>query len=57
MKTLLLGDVSPTESTAPLFKEKNISELFNDVVSIFDNKDFVFANLECALTEHVPWTQ
>jgi len=57
MKTLLLGDVSPTESTAPLFKEKNISELFNDVVSIFDNKDFVFANLECALTEHVPRTQ
>ena len=52
MKTLLLGDVCPTEVTAPLFREKNISELFNDVVSLFDNKDFIFANLECALTEH-----
>ena len=52
MKTLLLGDVCPTEVTAPLFREKNTSELFNDVVSLFDNKDFIFANLECALTEH-----
>lgn len=52
MKTLLLGDVCPTTVTAPLFKEKNISELFNDVVSIFNDKDFIFANLECALTDH-----
>lgn len=52
MKVLLLGDVSPTAVTAPLFKKKSISELFNDVVSIFDNKDFIFVNLECALTEH-----
>ena len=52
MKTLLLGDVCPTTVTAPLFKDKNISELFTDVVSIFDNKDFVFVNLECAITEH-----
>jgi poly-gamma-glutamate capsule biosynthesis protein CapA/YwtB (metallophosphatase superfamily) len=52
MKTLLLGDVCPTTVTAPLFTNKNISELFTDVASIFDNKDFVFANLECALTDH-----
>jgi len=52
MKILLLGDISPTEVTAPLFREKNIPELFGDAVSIFDNKDFIFVNLECALTEH-----
>ena len=52
MKTLLLGDISPTPETAPYFKEKNIPELFNDTVSIFEEKDFVFVNLECALTEH-----
>lgn len=52
MKTLLLGDVCPTTVTAPLFKDKSIFELFTDVVSIFDNKDFIFANLECVLTEY-----
>jgi len=51
MKTLLLGDISPTAISAPLFKEKNTSELFKDTVSLFKDKDFIFANLECALTE------
>ena len=50
MKTLLLGDICPTWVTAPLFKKGNVEELFTDVMSIFKNKDFVFANLECALT-------
>ena len=51
MKTLLLGDVSPTNLNAHLFKDKNISALFNDTVSIFEGKDYIFANLECALTD------
>ena len=51
MKTLLLGDICPTWVTAPLFKKGNVEELFTDVMSIFKNKDFVFANLECALTD------
>ena len=52
MKTLLLGDLSPTSKTAPYFKEKNIPELFGDTVSLFKDKDFAIVNLECALTDH-----
>ena len=52
MKTLLLGDLSPSSISAPYFKEKNIPELFGDTVSLFKNKDFVIVNLECALTDH-----
>ena len=52
MKTLLLGDVSPTAVTAPLFRDKKKDILFGDVAEIFSDKDFVFANLECALTDH-----
>ena len=51
MKMLLLGDVCPTVSSAPLFKEKNTSALFGRTTELFKNKDFVFVNLECALTE------
>ena len=51
MKTLLLGDVSPTVHNAHLFAVQDISALFGDVASIFENRDFVFTNLECALTE------
>ena len=52
MKTLLLGDLSPTEVTSPYFKSKDLSMLFNDAISIFENKELVFVNLECALTDH-----
>lgn len=51
MKMLLLGDVCPTDVTAPIFEKKDIQTLFNDVVSIFEGNDFTFVNLECALTE------
>lgn len=51
MKTLFVGDVTPTEVTAPLFAEKRLDTLFSDVRSLFDGKDFTCANLECALTE------
>ncbi len=50
MKTLLMGDICPTESSAPLYREKNIPALFGDTVSLFENKDLVFANIECAIT-------
>ena len=51
MKALLLGDLSPSSVSAPYFKEKNIPLLFGDTVSLFENKDFILVNLECALTE------
>lgn len=51
MKTLFLGDVCPTIVTTPLFKQKDLETLFTDVPSIFRDKDFMFVNLECALTE------
>lgn len=52
MKALLLGDLSPTEISAPYFKEKNVTQLFGDTTSLFKEKDLVFVNLECALTDH-----
>lgn len=50
MKTLLLGDFSPTIITDPLFEKGEISELFNDTLSLFEGNDVNFVNLECALT-------
>ncbi len=50
MKTLLLGDISPTAVNAPLFQEQNIPILFCDTVEMFQDRDFIFVNLECALT-------
>lgn len=52
MKTLLFGDVCPTELNQALFAEGNTKELFSDAVSLFSDKDFALINLECALTEH-----
>ena len=52
MKTLLLGDVCPTDESARFFKEKDLSTLFSDTLSLFENKDFIFTNLECAITDH-----
>ena len=51
MKALLVGDFSPTAENEHLFREKNIPELFTDAISIFDSKDLVAVNLECAITE------
>ena len=50
MKIMLLGDICPTEITASLFANENTAQLFGDTLSIFKDKDFIFANLECALT-------
>jgi len=51
MKTLLLGDVSPTKDNASLFSKKDTEKLFGDTVSLFLGNDINFVNLECALTE------
>ena len=51
MKTLLLGDLSPTDVTNPLFKEKNAEKLFTDTLPLFQGNDIAFVNLECVLTE------
>lgn len=51
MKTLFLGDICPTDCSKQAFKEKNIKALFGNSASIFENKDFIFANMECAVTE------
>lgn len=51
MKALLLGDLSPTTYTNPLFAQKDIDALFHDTVSLFEGNDINFVNLECALTD------
>ena len=51
MKTLLLGDFSPTDVTDPLFKEKKIDTLFTDTLSLFEGNDINMVNFECAITE------
>lgn len=51
MKTLLLGDVCPTDITAPLFKAGDIKTLFTDVAGLFKGNDINLVNLECALTD------
>ncbi len=51
MKTLLLGDICPTQSSAPLYKARDINALFGNTVSLFEGKELVFANIECAITD------
>lgn len=51
MKTLLLGDLSPTVNSNPLFKEQNKEKLFYDTIDLFKGNDVNFVNLECALTD------
>lgn len=51
MKTLFLGDVCPTKASTEKFKEKDMEALFSDTASLFEESEFSFVNLECALTE------
>ena len=51
MKTLLLGDFSPTKTTNPLFREKKIDTLFTDTLSLFEGNDINMVNFECAITD------
>ena len=41
--------------SSPYFKNNNKEALFGDMVSLFENSDFTFVNLECALT-HTSYT-
>lgn len=52
MKTLLLGDVSPTVDTAELFAKGDIARLFGDTRTLFEGNDLNLVNLECAITDH-----
>ena len=52
MKTLLLGDICPTDITNPLFEKMDIDTLFGGTTTLFENNDVNLVNLECALTEH-----
>jgi len=52
MKALLVGDMSPTYITDPMFAQKQTDALFHDVRSLFAGNDINFVNLECALTDH-----
>ncbi len=51
MKTLFLGDIAPYKNGAELFKSGDLGKIFGDVLPITRGRDFVCANLECALTE------
>ncbi len=52
MKTLLVGDLSPTSITNSYFAEKNVDALFSkDVKELFIGNDINFVNLEVALTD------
>ena len=52
MKALILGDVSPTKFTNPLFDKKETARLFRDTATLFKGNDLNLVNLECALTDH-----
>jgi len=51
MKTLLLGDLSPTKVTNELFRNGETERLFTDTAEVFKDNDINFVNLECALTD------
>ncbi len=51
MKTLFLGDVSPTVDTYDLYKQGKLEVLFGDTKELFDKADLTMVNLECALTD------
>ena len=51
MKTLFVGDICPTGDTSPCFETGDVKTLFADALDIFRDRDLVFANVECAITE------
>ena len=51
MKTLFVGDICPTPGSTPYYAVGDTATLFGDTVDIFRGRDFIFANLECAITE------
>ena len=51
MKTVFVGDICPTPGSTPYYATGDTAALFGDTVDIFRDRDFIFANLECAITE------
>jgi len=51
MKMLLLGDVCPTDESNALFAAGDTAALFGGVKPLFDQADWSFVNLECAITD------
>ena len=51
MKTVFVGDICPTAGSTPYYAMGDTATLFGDTVEIFRDRDFIFANLECAITE------
>jgi len=51
MKTLLLGDLCPTKASSGLFEAMDMKGLFADTLPLFENKDLIAINLECAITD------
>ncbi len=51
MKTLFLGDTSPSKQSKEAFRSKEVDTLFTDVKDFMKDSEFTFVNLECALTE------
>lgn len=51
MKALLLGDVCPCKKGVDLFRTDDPEAVFGDTLSLFSKRDFIVANLECAITD------
>ena len=51
MKTLLLGDLSPTADIEPIFERQDMEALFRDTLPLFSGNDINFVNVECAITD------
>ena len=51
MKTLFVGDVSPTKDTYALYAAGETDRLFGDTKELFVGNDINMVNLECAITD------
>ena len=52
MKALLLGDFcAKSDRVKELYAASDVDTLFGDTLSLFENKDLVAVNLECAITD------
>ena len=52
MKALLLGDFCPmSERVKELYRQGDLETLFGDSLTLFEGKDLVAINLECAITD------
>ena len=48
---IICGDLCPTKDTKEYFENQDNDSLFNDIMPIFKNADFVLGNLEFVLTD------